>query len=545
MYRRAGGGGGGGGGGLGGHPSKIKESGAAVATGDDDEALDSKYKANRRGKILNARNFWIFLALKGVTGLCLYVYMGQGLRQHLLLGPTKKVRQPPISDILLQRQIPGAAHAPRNQKVRKEQAIGAKDLSRPADQNKELVAAKEERTTRASVCYTITKSDGNRNTTLSWRQMAIDLAKLPVKVLLQKLEKDDPFGVRKFEVELIQKELELGRTLTGEELRQLFPCPAKCLFTPELHPERLGAPTLFREQAQQKQQSPLLSGESSSSSPFSWLFFQHLRKAGGTHFCSMAQANLPKFAVPRYYCMPDYYWNHTESCAGCLTRFDNGHMTNEMRRAKHRIAGNEWDNFERRFLDMSSTVVFATSFRKPLDRALSQFRFECVEGRGCHESNVTRWWENRKDLYNVYTTTFADPPRTHNRLLTTYLDGADSNHAAKRGELMAQAIDAVLQLHLVLSMEWLAYAGDQVTAVLGFRNISGLTQRVRPHISQAQRKDAQETNALGAASITKASWDPQTYLSPEQFQHMSETLALDMVLTDAARRIFLERLVCP
>jgi hypothetical protein len=242
--------------------------------------------------------------------------------------------------------------------------------------------------------------------------------------------------------------------------------------------------------------------------------------------------------------MPDYYWEHKESCAGCLTRFENGVMDNLMAQAGHRIAGNEWDNFERRFFDMADTVVFATSFRKPLDRALSQFRFECVEDRGCKILNVTQWWEHRKDLYNVYTTTFADPPRTLDKLRTTYLDASDPDQATKRGELLARAIDVVLQLHLVLSMEWLAYAGDHVTAVLGFRDVSGLTRRVRPHISQAERKDSHEVNELGAASITKASWDPKSYLSSQQYQVMSETLALDMILTDAARRIFLERLVC-
>jgi hypothetical protein len=539
MYRRPGGGGGG----LGfGHPPRIEErderTAATVDSAGDDETLDSKYKANKKRRILNARNFWIFLALKGLTALCLYTYLGHGLLQHHSPGPALVRHHPPqINDILLKRQVPGTAKAPMTPTDHKEQASGKKD------QNKQRAAKDGRRTMSESACFANTHRDGIRNTTLSWRQEAIDLAKLPVKDLLQKLEKDDPFGVRKFEAELIRKELELERTLSNVELRQLFPCPAKCLFAPELHPERRKAPTLFREQAQNKQK-PVLRGESASS-PFSWLFFQHLRKAGGTHFCSLAQANLPKRAVPRYYCMPDYYWNHSESCAGCLTRFDNRLMSNEMQSAGHRIAGNEWDNFERRFLDMSESVVFATSFRKPLDRALSQFRFECVEGRGCHELNVTRWWENRKDLYNVYTTTFADPPRTFNKLLTTYLDETDTDQATKRGELMAQAIDNVLRLHLVLSMEWLAYAGGQVTGVLGFRNVSGLTQRVRPHISQAQRKDAQETNPLGAASITKASWDPQTYLTPDQFQRMSETLALDMVLTDAARRIFLERLVCP
>jgi len=56
-----------------------------------------------------------------------------------------------------------------------------------------------------------------------------------------------------------------------------------------------------------------------------------------------------------------------------------------------------------------------------------------------------------------------------------------------------------------------------------------------------------ETEAMGHSRsfiIAKASWDPKVYLSPEQYKIMSENLALDEILTDAARRMFLERLVC-
>ena len=109
---------------------------------------------------------------------------------------------------------------------------------------------------------------------------------------------------------------------------------------------------------------------------------------------------------------------------------------------------------------------------------------------------------------------------------------------------MGVALDTVAKFHLVLVMEWLAYAPKLVTGVLGFQDLSSLTTRVRPHIGQAKRNDGQEHNVLGAAGITKASWDPKNYLSSEQYKIMSEDLALDEILTDAARRMFLERIVC-
>jgi hypothetical protein len=110
--------------------------------------------------------------------------------------------------------------------------------------------------------------------------------------------------------------------------------------------------------------------------------------------------------------------------------------------------------------------------------------------------------------------------------------------------MVGRALDTVAKFNLVLSMEFLAYAGPLVDKVLGFHDTSVLTKRVRPHIGQRQRNDGQEVNKLGAAGITKASWDPEKYLDPEQYKKMSEHLALDTILTDAARRMFLERLVC-
>ena len=201
-----------------------------------------------------------------------------------------------------------------------------------------------------------------------------------------------------------------------------------------------------------------------------------------------------------------------------------------------RIAGNEWENFDpKRHFELPA--VFATSFRKPLDRALSQFRFECIEDRGCYEKDVHKWWDKRQDLWNVYTKTFADPPIGARR----YFRG---DHSKERRDFMTNAIDTLSKFHIVLNMEWLAYGAPQVKSILGFNDVTALTTRVRPHIGQAKRDDGQEKNKLGSASIAKASWDPKEYLDAEQYKKMSEDLALDEVLTEVARRMFLERLVC-
>ena len=76
----------------------------------------------------------------------------------------------------------------------------------------------------------------------------------------------------------------------------------------------------------------------------------------------------------------------------------NDEIIERMADSGYRIAGNEWENFDvSRHFDLPA--VFATSFRKPLDRALSQFRFECIEDRGCAIKDVHTWWAKRSDLW--------------------------------------------------------------------------------------------------------------------------------------------------
>lgn len=234
--------------------------------------------------------------------------------------------------------------------------------------------------------------------------------------------------------------------------------------------------------------------------------------------------------------MPDMYWNTKRKCAGCFLSYTNEEISSRMVEAGHRILGNEWDNFDNRFFQLPA--VFATSFRRPLDRALSQFRFECIEDRGCKFKEVEPWWAKRKDLTNVYVWTFSQMP------VRKISVGKSIKDANMRQEAIIKALDTLAKFNLVLVMEWLAYAPGHTRDVLGFKDTSTMTERIRPHINQAKREDGQEHNQLGAAGIAKASWTPENYLSKEQYKLMSEDLALDEILTDAARRMFLERLVC-
>jgi hypothetical protein len=117
-----------------------------------------------------------------------------------------------------------------------------------------------------------------------WRTLAVDLAgKLPADVL-RILKDEDPFGVRTFEKNLLDHESKHGRFLEVEELRELFPCPTDNRITlpDQRNPDKARA---FRN----------------GTEPY-FLFFQHLRKAGGTNFCSLAEHNLDRKYLPGYYC---------------------------------------------------------------------------------------------------------------------------------------------------------------------------------------------------------------------------------------------------
>lgn len=125
---------------------------------------------------------------------------------------------------------------------------------------------------------------GKREEYSDWRALAVDLAgKLPADVI-RILKDEDPFGVRTFEKTLLDRESEHGRFLEVDELRELFPCPTDNRITlpDQRNPDKARA---FRN----------------GTEPY-FLFFQHLRKAGGTNFCSLAEHNFEKKYLPGYYC---------------------------------------------------------------------------------------------------------------------------------------------------------------------------------------------------------------------------------------------------
>ena len=127
------------------------------------------------------------------------------------------------------------------------------------------------------------KKQPKREQYSDWRGLAVDLAgKLPAEIL-RTLKEEDPFGVRAFEKQLLETESKQKRFLGLDELRELFPCPTDRITLPD-----------------QRDSEKARAFRNGTESYF--LFFQHLRKAGGTNFCTLAEHNLPKKNVPKYYC---------------------------------------------------------------------------------------------------------------------------------------------------------------------------------------------------------------------------------------------------
>ncbi len=92
--------------------------------------------------------------------------------------------------------------------------------------------------------------------------IAQELAALDPTDTLERLEREDPFGTRKFDSLLLQQETELGRVLTIQEIKQLFPCPNN-------KEERITLPDARVEQKARD----FRDGKKGT-----FLFFQHLRK---------------------------------------------------------------------------------------------------------------------------------------------------------------------------------------------------------------------------------------------------------------------------
>ena len=276
----------------------------------------------------------------------------------------------------------------------------------------------------------------------------------------------------------------------------------------------------------------------------SFIFFQHMRKAGGTGFCDLAQRNMPG-EVPHYYCMPDNRgslmtppWNTTWLIDIC-------------RQYRYRIAANEWDALtESKITELNTRtnngVIFSTMLRDPLDRWLSQYRFEHVEKRdnGKGDLDFATWYNREKSNNmgsNYYVKTFigeeneADQillektgpkgiPLVHGNFYWTYqkyrhdtLTWYDFEKATK---------NLINWMDIVLILEWIDFTKDYVEELLDWREAP---RQVLPHENQSKRSN-------------KTSRKAKDTLPPLTYDHLVKDNIFDILFFAISKRILLERM---
>ena len=153
-----------------------------------------------------------------------------------------------------------------------------------------------------------------KSTYFEWKKYAVELAGMSPEDIVNTLKNDDPFGVRTFEARLLETESEKERFLSLVELQDLFPCPTSTTATGGIagvagDGERITLP----DQRDLNKAEAFRNG----TVPY-FLFFQHLRKAGGTNFCSLAENNLLKKELPKYYCSTYTVIMHALTNLTCL-----------------------------------------------------------------------------------------------------------------------------------------------------------------------------------------------------------------------------------
>lgn len=277
-----------------------------------------------------------------------------------------------------------------------------------------------------------------------------------------------------------------------------------------------------------------------------FIYYQHLRKAGGTGFCEMAGRNMVKTEVPRYHCMPD---NRGGMATPPWSNQD--YLLQQMKANRYRITANEWDAFPSRHLSLPE-AVFATTFRHPVDRWYSQYRFEHVEHRdGTKQGSVSlpfdAWYRRVKPYVmgdNYYVKTFCgrENPSDENLMKDVNLRGKPK-HARDLlwsyhkfndwGEKVSwydfrAAIENLRRFNLILVLD---FVDDEMWALEEALGWKQARKQVLPHERQAVRVDKKSIPAREA-------------LSAEVWADSLRTNVFDLLLFHWAKRMYLERSAC-
>lgn len=378
------------------------------------------------------------------------------------------------------------------------------------------------------------------------------LARLPTENLQQALNTSDSRGGDPFHLESLER-----RTCPwpGGVDAIVDWLPEEAL--PELLP-------IFRERNNQHEYRPVV------------VWYEHLSKAGGTSFCKLAQANMPKISVPSYYCMPS---GGKDEADGRVGTWANAELTEYVSQKPHRIVSNEWDPFPSHVLDLqpqtaadlrrgvyngpktpSSPIaepmlILVTSIRNPLDRILSAYNFwgrlhnpaeekpsftqwlARIQGRartydGMRRRGVVRGGMFRANVgnFNFATWKFSNGtvpllPRLPEESEEIRLESLSSAPPAEEDwrRPFQLAIETLSQFHLTIPMELLS----DHTGTL--RNLLGWTTFERDHVVPSGK-------VINTAALSQ--------LSRAEYDALWSVNWLDMILYHWSRAIFLARIHC-
>ncbi len=269
--------------------------------------------------------------------------------------------------------------------------------------------------------------------------------------------------------------------------------------------------------------------------PGSFLFYQHLRKAGGTGFCDLARSNMMRRQTPGYYCMPDNKgslatppWNQPN------------YLLKDIQEHEYRIVANEWDVFLTKFLNYPG-AIFGTTIRDPIDRWYSQYRFEHLEHRDGSGADAPRnpfikWYNNNKNWFmgaNYYVKTFigkedTDFSRTED-FYWTYHKYSPKRYTLTWADMKA-AIRNIQKFQLILVLDWIS---TETTSkyLIDVMDWHKSPKQVLPHESQATRAD-------------KHSLKAQDVMQPADLLFIRKENVFDLLFFEVTKRIVLERLHC-
>lgn len=293
----------------------------------------------------------------------------------------------------------------------------------------------------------------------------------------------------------------------------------------------------------------------------SWIFYQHMRKAGGTGFCELVKSNVPRKQIPPYYCMPDNRGSLATSPWN-----DPSYLLQRMSEKSYKVASNEWDVLPTNTLPKLHGAVFVSTFRHPVDRWYSQYRFEHLEHRDGSAPTAPRksfitWYKNNHKGFmgsNYYIKTYVGDvhdgqpvtqPPPNPQFYWTYTYYYHRHHHHQYRELSADqeipitwgmfedALKNVRQFHLILILEWMNSADGLLKSVLNWNQHA---TRVRPHESAKEKENRPAASSLsGKNESLYASLVP-----PQDFSFILQDNALDLLFFHALRRIYVERLAC-